>query len=214
MHDERQRTRPRRPSHAARRTPRDGCAARLPRPADASRIESAASRRADARRSVVHDVVLPHAQHPSDRAARAVSCDRPHPIDPRCARRLLTAHDRVGGAARLRITQEPLALMLGVRRASVSLAAAAPRTAGLIRYRRGRITVVDRPRRGAAGCACCHTDRADRPRMRGLAAPCAAARAGDAPGAAARARVCPSAQRTIAYAMCAASRCAADACVL
>jgi Mn-dependent DtxR family transcriptional regulator len=52
------------------------------------------------------------------------------------------------------LTQEFLALMLGVRRASVTVAAGALQKAGLITYHRGRITIVDREKLEAASCEC------------------------------------------------------------
>ena len=64
-----------------------------------------------------------------------------------CARWLLMTHDRVG-ADEFPLTQEFLAMMLGVRRPSVTVAAGVLQKAGLIPYRRGRVTV---PRPGGAG---------------------------------------------------------------
>jgi Mn-dependent DtxR family transcriptional regulator len=52
------------------------------------------------------------------------------------------------------LTQEFLADMLGVRRATVSLSAAALQRADLIRYSRGRVTILDRHRLDAAACSC------------------------------------------------------------
>ncbi len=131
-----------------------------------SRIEADAFRRASARGSVLHDIMLPYAQYLFDQAAHSVACNRLHSIDLRCARWLLMTHDRVGEAERFPLTQEFLALMLGVRRASVSVAAEALHKAGPIRYRRGSI-MVDRPGLDAAGCECYHTDRADDHRLLG-----------------------------------------------
>ena len=61
--------------------------------------------------------------------------------------------DRVG-ADQFPLTQEFLAFMLGVRRASVTVAAGMLQQAGLIQYQRGKITVLDRGRLEAASCEC------------------------------------------------------------
>ena len=62
-------------------------------------------------------------------------------------------HDRVGQDS-FPLTQEFLAIMLGVRRAGVTVAAGALQAAGLIRYRRGGIRVLDREGLERAGCEC------------------------------------------------------------
>lgn len=86
-------------------------------------------------------------------AAQSVACNRLHAISPRCARWLLMTHDRAG-RDEFDLTQEFLAVMLGVRRASVTEAAGAFQRAGIISYRRGRIKVRDRRRLEAASCEC------------------------------------------------------------
>ncbi len=131
------------------------------------RLAADAFRRAAAPGTALHGVVQPYAQYLFDQAAHSVACNRLHAVDRRCARWLLMTHDRVHRAERFPLTQEFLALMLGVRRASVSVAAEALQDAGLIRYRRGNITVLDRPGLEAAACECYHTDRADYRRLLG-----------------------------------------------
>jgi Mn-dependent DtxR family transcriptional regulator len=63
------------------------------------------------------------------------------------------AHDRVPGDE-IRLTQEFLSEMIGVRRPGVTVIALALQEAGLIRYRRGKITVLDRGRLQARSCEC------------------------------------------------------------
>jgi CRP-like cAMP-binding protein len=85
--------------------------------------------------------------------SQSAACNTLHETAPRCCRWLLMTHDRVGGDEFL-LTHEFLAAMLGVRRASVSAVAAALQRAGLVRYRRGQVTIVNRPGLEAAACEC------------------------------------------------------------
>lgn len=80
-------------------------------------------------------------------------CNRLHSIDERLARWLLMSHDRVGGDE-LKLTQEFLAVMLGVNRPSVSIAAGALQTKGYIKYSRGQIIVIDRQGLKQLTCEC------------------------------------------------------------
>jgi CRP-like cAMP-binding protein len=86
-------------------------------------------------------------------AAQSVACNRFHSVYQRCARWLLTAHDRVIGDE-FELTHEFLSLMLGVRRAGVSEAIGGLARAGLIEASRGRIHVVNRAGLERASCEC------------------------------------------------------------
>lgn len=86
--------------------------------------------------------------------AQTAACNRLHGIEARCARWLLMTHDRVEQADRFPLTQEYLAIMLGVRRSGVVVAAGALRDAGLIRYSRGAIRVLDRAGLETVACEC------------------------------------------------------------
>ena len=87
-------------------------------------------------------------------------------MEHRCARWLLLTHDRVA-ADQFPITHEFLAQMLGVRRASVTEAVGTLQQAGLIAYRRGKMTVVDRAGLVAAACECYRVIRAEYDRLLG-----------------------------------------------
>jgi CRP-like cAMP-binding protein len=86
-------------------------------------------------------------------ATQIAACNRLHEVDERLARWLLMTHDRTI-QAQLPLTQEFLSQMLGTRRASVSVAAGILQKRGLIRYARGRITILDRPGLEGASCEC------------------------------------------------------------
>jgi CRP-like cAMP-binding protein len=85
--------------------------------------------------------------------SQTAACNRSHNLTERLARWLLMCHDRVEGDE-LRLTQEFIAQMLGTRRAGVSEAAIVLQSAGLIRYSRGHITVVNRNGLEEFGCEC------------------------------------------------------------
>jgi CRP-like cAMP-binding protein len=82
-----------------------------------------------------------------------LACAALHSIPARCSRWLLLTHDRVGDRE-FPMTQESLARMLGVRRASVNTAVGDFQDAGLIRYSRGRVAVLDRSGLEDAACDC------------------------------------------------------------
>ncbi len=81
------------------------------------------------------------------------ACNRVHNAEQRCARWLLLTADRAGRET-VDLTHLFLSQMLGVRRATVTEIAGALQARGLIDYRRGRITIVDRPGLEAASCEC------------------------------------------------------------
>ena len=86
-------------------------------------------------------------------AAQEVACNRLHSSVERASRWLLLTHDRVAGDT-FPFTQKFMAEMMGVRRASIAVAAKSLERAGLIRYTRGRITIVDRPALESSTCEC------------------------------------------------------------
>src|SRR6266513_5869920 len=85
--------------------------------------------------------------------AQTAVCNRHHSVDQQLCRWLLLSLDRLQ-TNELSMTQELIANMLGVRREGVTEAAGKLQDAGLIRYRRGTITVLDRPGLAARSCEC------------------------------------------------------------
>jgi CRP-like cAMP-binding protein len=80
-------------------------------------------------------------------------CNRHHSVEQQLCRSLLVSLDRMSGSS-LTMTQELIASMLGVRREGVTEAAGNLQRAGLIRYRRGHIEVLDRAGLEQAVCEC------------------------------------------------------------
>jgi len=88
-----------------------------------------------------------------NQVAQSAACGAYHSLEQRCCRWLLMTHDRMEEDEFL-LTQEFLAMMLGVRRAGVTEAAGALQRAGLIRYRRGLITILDKDELKRRSCEC------------------------------------------------------------
>lgn len=86
-------------------------------------------------------------------SVQVAACNSLHPVNARCAKWLLMAHDRVNENP-IPLTQEFLSQMLGVRRASVVVAASSLQGAGFISYSRGHITIRDRAGLESASCEC------------------------------------------------------------
>jgi CRP-like cAMP-binding protein len=84
---------------------------------------------------------------------QSVACSALHMLDARLARWLLQSHDCVDGQP-IPLTQDFLAQMLGVRRTTVTLTARLLQGAGMIRYTRGVVHVVDRSRLEQTACEC------------------------------------------------------------
>jgi CRP-like cAMP-binding protein len=98
-------------------------------------------------------ILLRYTQALMTQIAQTATCNRLHTIEERLARWLLLTQDRME-AETFNLTQEFIATMLGSRRAGVTVAAGALQRAGLIKYRRGEITVVDREGLEDASCEC------------------------------------------------------------
>jgi CRP-like cAMP-binding protein len=135
-------------------------------PGEAARIPAAAFREAMAQDDALTGLMLRYAQALLEQTSQSVACNRRHAMEERCARWLLMTHDRVG-ADQFPLTHDFLAFMLGVRRASVTVAAGMLQQAGLIRYSRGKVTILDRARLEEASCECYRVVKAHAERLLG-----------------------------------------------
>lgn len=122
-------------------------------PGEATRLRVRVLREEFDRDEILRTLLLRYAQILMGQIAQGSACNRAHDIEARCARWLLSTHDRVEGDE-FPLTQEFLAMMLGVRRAGVSVAQHKLQQDGLIRYTRGHIIILDRKGLEAVACEC------------------------------------------------------------
>jgi CRP-like cAMP-binding protein len=101
---------------------------------------------------------------------QTAACNATHSISQRLCSWLLRVHDELGNGDLL-ITQETLAKMLGVQRASVSMFASQLQNNGLVRYRRGRLQITDADGLEASACECHKAVRVQFDRLFGTAKP-------------------------------------------
>ena len=111
------------------------------------------------------DVVNRYAQALVATMMQSVACNTLHPLRQRCARWLLSTQDRVAGGS-FGLSHEFLAVMLGAQRPTVTLVAGSLQKSGLIRYKHGQVTILDRDGLEAAACECYGTIRSHFQRLR------------------------------------------------
>jgi CRP-like cAMP-binding protein len=87
---------------------------------------------------------------------QSTACNAVHSVEQRLCRWLLLAHDRIGSDD-FPLTQDFVAMMLGVTRPAVTMVAGPLQKAGLITYHRGHVTIVDRAKLESASCECYRT---------------------------------------------------------
>jgi CRP-like cAMP-binding protein len=98
--------------------------------------------------------------------AQTAACNRMHPIVKRLARWLLLMQNRVESDV-LELTHEFISTMLGTRRAGVTVAAGVLQAAGIITYRRGKVTILDQKKLEEASCECYRIVRDEYDRLLG-----------------------------------------------
>ncbi|OBG17927.1 MULTISPECIES: Crp/Fnr family transcriptional regulator [Mycobacterium avium complex (MAC)] len=123
-------------------------------PGDTAHLSTERFRQALSRDGALHALLSRFTQATMVQVSQNVVCNRSHPAEMRMARWLLTTQDRVGDSNEFTITQEFLAQMLGVHRPTVSETAQKIQAAGLIHYRRGVITIIDRQGLHDKACDC------------------------------------------------------------
>jgi CRP-like cAMP-binding protein len=117
-----------------------------------------------ARRGAFQECVLRYWQGFQRLIMQSTACMALHPVQDRCCRWLLMAHDRVR-REEFELSHEFLAMMLGATRPTVTVVAGTLQKAGLIRYRHGHITIVDRAALETASCECYATIKAEFDRL-------------------------------------------------
>jgi CRP-like cAMP-binding protein len=117
------------------------------------RLSAAAMKEEFDRAGPVLHLMLRYTQALITQMSQTAVCNRHHSLDQQLCRWLLLSLDRLQGDELL-MTQELIANMLGVRREGVTEAALKLQQAGLIRYARGHITVLDRKGLEARSCEC------------------------------------------------------------
>jgi CRP-like cAMP-binding protein len=131
----------------------DDIEAMVQAPGTVLRMDAQAFREELERIPAFRTLLLRYALVHHEQVARTAACNGRHQIDQRLARWLLMAHDRAEGDD-FPMTHEFLSMMLGVRRAGVTVSAGTLQKAGFIHYERGRIAVTDRPGLESVACEC------------------------------------------------------------
>lgn len=120
---------------------------------DALKVRSAVLVKEFDRGGILQRLILRYTHVLIAQISQSAVCNRFHTVDKRLCRWLLIARDRVDSDY-LDLTQEIIAHMLGTPRTGVTMAACVLQKQGLIRYARGKITILDRPGLETASCEC------------------------------------------------------------
>jgi len=131
----------------------DDIEAMVQAPGTALQMTAQAFREELERLPALRTLLLRYALVHHGQVARTAACNGRHHIDQRLARWLLMAHDRAEGDE-FPMTHEFLSMMLGLRRAGITVSAGALQKAGHIRYGGGRVRITDRPGLESVACEC------------------------------------------------------------
>ena len=119
----------------------------------ASRIAATRFRQAAEESEAIRGIVVRYAEMLLIQVQQTAACNALHAVEARLSRWLLQARDRLESNT-IQLTHEFLSQMLGVRRTTVTVVAHTLQQAGLIRYHRGQIEIIDRPGLEARACEC------------------------------------------------------------
>jgi len=122
-------------------------------PGGGLRMTAALFKRELAQSPSMQAVMLRYVHALFNQVAQSAACNHFHTLEQRCCRWLLMTHDRMHTDEFL-LTQEFLAMMLGVQRTGVSRAAGALQAEGLITYTRGNVVILDRRGLKQRSCEC------------------------------------------------------------
>ncbi len=122
------------------------------------------------RSASMRDLLLKYTQALLAQTSQTAICNRHHAVQQQLCRRLLLTMDRLPGNE-LHMTQEQIASTLGVRREGISEAAGRLQLAGLISYKRGRITILDRDLLEEYACECYQVVKDECERLERIPAP-------------------------------------------
>ena len=140
---------------------------------EALRLEPSLLQREFDKAGALHRLLLRYVQSLITQIAQSGVCNRHHSIEQQLCRWLLATLDRAT-SAEIVMTHELVANTLGVRRESITGAATKLQRAGLIRYRRGHISVLDRVGLEARACECYAVVKKESSRLASSALPAAA----------------------------------------
>lgn len=135
-------------------------------PGTALRMDAGFFRRELERSPTLNLVMLRYAHAFFNQVAQSTACAHLHKVEQRCCRWLLMTRDRMPPGEFL-LTQEFLAMMLGVRRTTVTDVMGGLQKAGLIRYRRGHVTILDHEALRQRACECYEISRLEFDRLLG-----------------------------------------------
>jgi CRP-like cAMP-binding protein len=106
-----------------------------------------------ARHAIFHRLIAHYAHALTVQVMQSAACNALHPVEQRACKWMLMTHDRVF-TNEFKLTHEFLGMMLGVSRPTVTVVARKLQQAGLIAYRHGKVTVLDRQKLEAGSCEC------------------------------------------------------------